>query len=113
MLRFVSGLLLLALAGAGHAASFDCARAASSDERTVCRVRALNDRDVRMATLYRLDRRFVPMGMRDRIIEDQGIWLARRRACRASTACLTNAYDRRIAELQAIIDTRVYPHGPF
>jgi uncharacterized protein len=66
-----------------------------------------------MATLYVLDRRFVPMGMRDRIIEDQGLWLARRRTCRAGIACLMKAYDQRIADLQAIIDTRVYPRGPF
>jgi uncharacterized protein len=113
MLRFVSGLLLLTLAWAAHAASFDCARAASSDEKTIFRMRALNDRDVRMATLYGLDLRLVPMGTRDSIRRDRALWLAKRRTCRADIACLTKAYDKRIAALQSVIDTRVYPHGPF
>jgi uncharacterized protein len=101
------------LTGTAHAASFDCTRAAANDERTICQIRSLNDRDVRMATLYGLDIRLVPMGSRDSIKRDQAIWLAKRRTCQADIACLTKAYDRRIAALQAVIDTRVYPHGPF
>jgi uncharacterized protein len=113
MRHIIAALTALLLAGSANAASFDCARAASADEHAVCNIRALNDRDVKMATLYGLDIRLVPMGSRDAIKRDQAIWLNSRRACRADTACLTRAYDRRIAALQAVIDTRVYPHGPF
>jgi uncharacterized protein len=34
------------------AASFNCARARSPDEMAICRDRALNDQDVRVAVLY-------------------------------------------------------------
>ncbi|MDB5720580.1 MAG: hypothetical protein JWP15_1198 [Alphaproteobacteria bacterium] len=113
MPRLIIMLALLSTAGTASAASFDCAKAAQQDERTVCRVRTLNDRDVRMATLYALDLRFVPMGGRDVLKRDQAKWLANRRTCRGNVVCLGQAYDRRISALQAIIDTRVYPHGPF
>lgn len=117
MHRPILALLLtalpLALPMAARAASFDCARASHADERAVCADRALNDRDVTMSVLYRLDQRFVPMGSRDVIRRDQAAWLGRRRACGANTACLARTYDRRIAELQAVIDSRVYPRGPF
>lgn len=106
-------LLLAALPLQAGAASFDCVRGTAPDERAVCASRALNDRDVRMAVLYGLDLRLVPMGSRDVLRRDQAAWLAKRRACRADTACLARVYDRRIAELQSVIDTRVYPHGPF
>jgi uncharacterized protein YecT (DUF1311 family) len=113
MLRPILALLAAGLPFSASAASFDCARAAAADERAICANRGLNDRDVRMSVLYGLDLRFVPMGSRDVIRRDQAAWLAKRRACGANGACLTRAYDARIAELQAVIDTRVYPQGPF
>jgi uncharacterized protein len=113
MPRFVAGLALLLFAGTAHAASFDCTKARMPDERTVCHYRLLNDRDVRMATLYGLDLRLVPMGSRDAIKDDQVVWLAKRRACRSDFTCLADVYDKRIATLRAVIETRVYPHGPF
>lgn len=113
MQRPILALLLATLPVAVQAASFDCTRATSADEKTVCANRALNDRDVKMATLYGLDLRFVPMGSRDVLRRDQATWLGKRRACAANMACLARSYDRRIAELQAVIDTRVYPQGPF
>ena len=112
-MRPLAFLLLALLPAAAQAASFDCARAALADERAICASRALNDRDVRMSVLYGLDLRLVPMGSRDVIRREQAQWLRRRQACGAAPACLARAYDRRIAELQAVIDTRVYPHGPF
>jgi uncharacterized protein len=113
MVRPIVALLIASLPAAAGAASFDCTRAGTADERTICRNRALNDRDVRMAVLYGLDIRLVPMGSRDAIKRDQAIWLRARRACGADAGCLARRYDQRIAALQAIIDTRVYPHGPF
>jgi len=109
----ILALLLLALPAAADAASFDCTRARAADEKAICAHRNLNDRDVKMAVLYGLDVRLVPMGSRDVIRREQVAWLAGRRTCGADTACLARIYDRRIAELQKVIDTRVYPHGPF
>ena len=113
MIRPLAFLTLAALATAAQAASFDCARAYAPDEKAVCASRALNDADVKMATLYALDLRFVPMGGRDHLHDEQRAFLAARKACTANRACIGRLYTRRIATLQAIIDTRVYPQGPF
>ena len=113
MPRPLAFLVLAAIATTAQAASFDCARARAPDEKAVCASRALNDADVKMATLYSLDLRFVPMGGRDHLHDDQRAFLAARKACTANRACISRLYDRRIAALQAVIDTRVYPHGPF
>jgi uncharacterized protein len=113
LLPFLLPLLLVVGAAPAAAASFDCARAASLDEKAVCADRGLNDRDVRMALLFALDQRFLPMGGRDTLRRDQSAWLRGRRTCNADRLCLRRRYDARIAVLQAVIDERVYPQGPF
>ena len=100
-------------AGAASAASFNCARAATADERAICDDRALNDQDVRMAQLYDIVRHLVPMGTRGAIMDEQGRWLRARRTCGANRACLSRSYATRIAQLNRVLETRVYPNGPF
>lgn len=96
-----------------RAASFDCTRARAADERAICGNRALEDRDVELATLYGLILRVVPMGSRDAIRDDQTAWLARRGRCGASVVCIRRSYDGRIAELRTIFEQRVVRNGPF
>lgn len=95
------------------AASFDCAHAPAADERAVCAHLELNDQDVRLSTLYRLDLRFLPMGGRDDLERTQVEWLRARSACGAKLPCLRAIYQKRITLLQDIIDTRVVTQGPF
>ncbi|MDZ3826861.1 MULTISPECIES: lysozyme inhibitor LprI family protein [Pseudomonas] len=104
---------VLIIGEASHAASFDCERASAADEKAVCANRALNDMDVSMALLYKLDRRFLPMGGRDALIGQQHAWLKKRSQCAADVKCLTDIYQQRIQVLQQIIDTRVVTQGPF
>ena len=106
----VAGLLT---AGAAGAASFNCARAATPDERAICDDRFLNDQDVRMAQLYDIVRHLVPMGTRGVIMDEQSRWLRARRSCGANRACLNRSYATRIAQLNRVLETRVYNHGPF
>ena len=108
-------VMLLALAGtsSASAASFDCGRARAADERAICASRALNDRDVAMALLYGLDRKFLAMGGRGALIDQQSAWLRERRACGSDRACLMRVYDRRIGELRSVIDRQVVTRGPF
>jgi uncharacterized protein len=113
MSRSLLMLLLAACSAPAAAASFDCARAVTADERAICADRSLNDRDVRMALLFALDQRFLPMGGRDALRRAQSDWLQSRRRCGADRLCLVRRYDARIGTLQAVIDQRVYPHGPF
>lgn len=114
----LAGALLIAqgvtpLASTAQAASFDCARARSTDERAICGNRVLEDRDVELSVLYGLITKLVPMGSRDAIRREQTQWLSQRGRCGADIPCLRRTYDRRIAALRATIDSRVVSAGPF
>ena len=114
----LAGVLLIGqgvtpLASIAQAASFDCARARSADERAICGNRVLEDRDVELSVLYGLITKLVPMGSRDSIRREQTQWLSQRGRCGADIPCLRRTYDRRIAALRATIDSRVVSAGPF
>lgn len=107
----VLGLSLFA-AGAGHAASFDCAKAKAPDEKAICANLALNDADVRMSTMFEMETKLVAMGQRDMLRDEQKAWLDGRAACKADIACLTKAYKRRLADLGKVFDD-IASRGPF
>ena len=100
--RLLPVLAMLAWAGAARAASFDCDDARAPDEKAICTTRALNDRDVEMATRFEILKDVLPMGGRSKLRDDQETWLAERRACAADTACLTAIYDARLKVLRAV-----------
>ncbi|HJV41028.1 lysozyme inhibitor LprI family protein [Caulobacter sp.] len=116
MRRLIPALALtavcVALALPAAAASFDCRKARTADEKAICADRALNDQDVRVDQLYGITRHLVPMGGRGAIMDDQRTWLKDRHACGANRACLARSYDRRLAQLNQVMD-RVYRQGPF
>ena len=113
MRRLLTALVLAAAAATpAAAASFDCGKARAADERAICANRALNDQDVRVDQLYGITRHLVPMGGRGAIMDDQRAWLKSRRACGANQACLARSYDRRLVELNQVME-RVYRQGPF
>lgn len=108
---------IAALAGAGlvaalalmpapaSAASFDCARARAADEVAVCRSAALSALDSEMGGLwYAYSRVPMLMGGSGARRDEAQAFLARRRACRAATACLAAAYRARIAALRRGLD---------
>lgn len=110
-------LALLALtatltAGGAQAASFNCERARTQDELTICATLKLNDQDVRLAQLYDIAQHLVAMGARGAIQDDHQAWLKTRQACGADRTCLGRAYTRRIAELNTVLE-RAYRKGPF
>lgn len=116
MRRLIPALVLAATCAAvampAAAASFDCRKARTSDEKAICANRDLNDQDVRMDQLYGITRHLVPMGGRGAIMDDQRAWLQARKQCGANQACLKRSYDGRIRQLNTVMD-RVYSHGPF
>ncbi len=112
MRRLITALVLAAAATPAAAASFDCGKARAADERAICANRALNDQDVRVDQLYGITRHLVPMGGRGAIMDDQRAWLKSRHACGANQACLARSYDRRLGELNQVME-RVYRQGPF
>jgi uncharacterized protein len=104
--------LTLALPVAAHAASFDCNKARSPDEKAICANTALNDKDVKMSVLYDINKRTLAMGGRGALMDAQQQWLKDRRGCGANRACLNRAYDRRLGELDRSME-RIYRNGPF
>jgi uncharacterized protein len=83
---------------AGHAASFDCTKAASQVEKLICAEDELSRLDDELAAAYRAVSG--DPGAADQVRRDQRQWLAVRNACR-DRACIKSAYDRRLADLRA------------
>lgn len=108
-----TSLLTASVTATSYAASFDCGKVSAVDEKTICADRVLNDKDVSMALLYSIDRRFMGMGSRGELIDEQADWLKRRHACGARNDCLNALYDQRISVLRKFIDERVVTQGPF
>lgn len=116
MRRLIAAFVLTAVCAAGAmpaaAASFDCRKARTADEKAICANRDLNDQDVRMDQLYGITRHLVPMGGRGAIMDDQRDWLQARKRCGGNQTCLARSYDNRIRQLNTVMD-RVYSQGPF
>jgi len=96
----------------GHAASFDCARASTADEHAICNHRALNDKDVQLATTLKIALELVAMGQRGDILDKEQVWLEHRRTCADNLVCLTRSYDQRLKEVQSVIDA-IQSAGPY
>jgi uncharacterized protein len=95
-----------------EAASFDCTRAGSPTERAICGSRALEDRDVEMATIFGLIRPVFAMGGRGAFIDEQNAWLLQRNRCGSDTNCLRRRYDERIAALRLSYQRNVMAQTP-
>src|SRR5918995_7005010 len=84
-----------------QAASFDCAKAQTADEKAVCADRALNDHDVEMSVLYTQLKPLLGMGARGDLDDEQVAWLKRRAGCGDDRACLSKAYQERVRQLRS------------
>jgi uncharacterized protein len=84
-----------------EAASFDCDKATTPDEKAICADRSLNDEDVRMATLLEALGGLQLMGANGAMRDDQREWLEKRRDCAADKQCLAEAYKSRLDKLRA------------
>jgi uncharacterized protein len=96
----------------GHAASFNCARARSADERVVCASRALSELDVEMVVRFETLTGLVGMGTRGDMGDAQRDFLKARGRCGANNACLTALYQARIATLKNEYQS-LKSRGPF
>ena len=95
----------LFLASPAAAASFNCSRARSADEVTVCRIPSLSALDSEMGGLwYAYSRVPMLMGSNGNRGDAARMFLDRRRACGRNIACLTALYHRRISELHQGIE---------
>jgi len=105
-------LLILCIAAAAiptHAASFDCAKASTPQERTICASPRLSDLDSQMAAAYRVLLDAIPTELRGQVRNDQRDWLrATYLYCGYGTqfisleSCLFDAFSHRTGELKTM-----------
>ncbi|MES0094590.1 lysozyme inhibitor LprI family protein [Mesorhizobium sp. M0030] len=89
--------------GIGAAASFDCRKASSKDERLICSNKNLSDLDAQMADAFKAARR--KSNDKDALLADQKDWLETRSMCvlrgdkAMQISCLISATENRRDEL--------------
>jgi uncharacterized protein len=101
---WLTALPVLMLVGAwqpSKAASFDCSKAKTRDEKAICANPQLNDADVEMSVLYTQLKPLLGMGARGDLEDEQAAWLKRRAGCGGDRACLGEAYEDRVRQLRS------------
>ena len=103
-------LLILVLATLAHAASFDCAKAKTAQEKAICASPQLNAADDQMAAAYKAWLAAAQPDWAAGIRENQIVWLRTRdTSCPAGDAdnpienCLIAVYGARLVELQQMV----------
>lgn len=107
----IAALTLLAFAPANANPSFDCAKAKSAAEKTVCEVPDLQWSDRQLARFYKMaikDSGYSRAG----VVQSQRAFLARRDACGTDIECLDNAYKMQFKALSNFVRVGV-PFGVY
>jgi uncharacterized protein len=89
---------IMAAAFEARAASFECAKASTAVEKLICSDAKLSVLDTRLAQAYR--QALATPAVAQRVKPEQRRWLAERNKC-TDVACLTAAYQKRLADLVA------------
>ncbi|HIE4192092.1 MULTISPECIES: lysozyme inhibitor LprI family protein [Burkholderia] len=89
--------LLMLLPVAAHAAGFDCAKAASPTEKTICANPALSKLDGELSTAWK--RALAQGGDTAALKQAQLKWLKQRDQCGGDASCLRDRYRERLASL--------------
>jgi uncharacterized protein len=112
-MRAISLVLAGALAFAwdASAASFDCAKAVSPLEKTICSDALLSDLDAKLERTYRraLDSARQPEALKS----EQRAWLATERKRCSDVACLRQVYQRRLTALEGVAPAAQEPPYSF
>jgi hypothetical protein len=89
------------------AASFDCDKAASAIEKTICGDKTLSELDSKLGGLYS-DVIAGNSGQdAERVKSLQWVWIQQRNRC-ADNKCLTDSYNKRIGELDSLYQQVIY-----
>lgn len=93
-------VLLSADAAASEQASFDCRKAASVSEKTICADAALSRLDFQLGRMWRtlLDD-FSESAQKPQMKADQKAWIARREKCGDDAKCMGKLYQERLSTL--------------
>jgi uncharacterized protein len=93
------------------AASFDCQKAATSNERAICDNPALSGLDSELSTVYK--DALAAAGDNTSIRDSQRAWLKEIKSCESKpdqiVECLTSAYSGRISSLKHSVNSSIQP----
>lgn len=80
-----------------NAASFDCSKATTAQEKTICNTPSLSSLDEKLAKIYKeaMANALDPQALKN----EQRAWLKETRSCNAVPACLERSYETRISLL--------------
>ena len=112
---FILGFAVVATFTAASAADYaplDCSKANKPSLYAICSNYSLGQAEARMATLYGIATSLVAMGQRGELNDTQREWLSERDRCGDDTGCLSDAYARRIRQLNAVI-ADIASRGPY
>lgn len=88
---------LLAMSGASHASSFDCAHATSPSEKAICADAYTSSLDKKLGELWSVT---LPKVVDPKALKtDQRQWLKQRNQCADNLSCLRQKYQMRLTEL--------------
>jgi uncharacterized protein len=96
-IRFFAMFVFFVFSATLHAASFDCVKAVSVIEKTICSDKELSDLDSDLGKLF-----YSLKGDLKSVIEDQKLWLRNTRNRCEDVDCLKSVYLLRISYLKSI-----------
>ncbi|MCP4335944.1 MAG: DUF1311 domain-containing protein, partial [Gammaproteobacteria bacterium] len=104
--RWITVSILVLTANTGLAASFDCAKARTPIETSICSDASLSLMDDQLGALYRNAMAYAadPEGLK----RGQRAWLKERNQC-TEVDCLARAYENRISELRDFVRIEYAP----
>ena len=110
VLRIVFLILATTFLKSLHAASFDCSKASTAVEGSICSNAALSDLDVQLSAAYKKARALSadPATLQ----REQLAWIRNRNTCGANVDCLTQSYKLRIQQLNAGATGNASPAAP-
>jgi len=98
---FLIFMFAYGVATPAHAASFDCARAGTADEKAICANPDLSSADNGIAYTYKTLLRLLKGDERQKAIDAQRAWLGTRAGCGGDVSCLQSLYDKEKGRLNA------------
>jgi uncharacterized protein YecT (DUF1311 family) len=81
--------------------TFNCAQGGYEDEQAICHNSELIVLDQRLDAVYASTRGRLDADKRKALAADENVWVAQRHSCKSDTACIRDAYLKRIKILQA------------
>ena len=97
--------LCLAVSGSAWAASFDCHTNKGAAEQTICAYPDLSALDDEMARLYFAVINVANRSSARRLKLSQRKWLRNRDACSFNAKCIRRLYNRRILDLEYLLES--------